>query len=180
MAKDFVYALRAIRKSPQFAVIAIVTLAIGIGANTAIFTLLNAIVLRPLPVPHPEQLIALRTTIPDSGNGDQPLSLRMFEEIGRQNRIFSHLFAYQAGGVTNFDAARSHHVAELASVSGDYYETLQVVPLRGRFIADSDVALNSGISPKVAVISFRAWRDWFNSSIRICFPTTAGSVAQHR
>ncbi|MBV8897884.1 MAG: hypothetical protein JO051_15335, partial [Acidobacteriaceae bacterium] len=95
-------AMRALSKNRGTTVIAICTLAVGIGANTAIFSLLNAVVLRSLPVPHPEQLVALATTIPDSVNGDQPFSLPMFNELRRRQQIFSELFAWEGGGINTF------------------------------------------------------------------------------
>jgi putative ABC transport system permease protein len=161
--KDLLFTLRRMRKSPAFTAIAILTLALGIGANTAIFNLLDAIVLRPLPIPHPEQLVALGTTIPDDVNGDQPFSLRMFEEISRQRQLFSQLFGYERSGITNFDAAGAHHAAELATVSGGYYPTLQISPFLGRFFNDGDVATDSGNSPAIAVISYRAWQAWYRA-----------------
>lgn len=163
LGKELVFALRRLRKSSGFAAVAILTLALGIGANTAIFNLLNAIVLRPLPIPHPEQLVALGTTIPDDVNGDQPFSLRMFEEISRQRQLFSQLFGYERYGITNFDAANAHHAAELANVSGGYYRTLRISPFLGRFFDEEDTALDNGNSPAVAVISYRVWQAWYHS-----------------
>jgi predicted permease len=169
--RELLLALRRMRKSPAFAIVAVLTLALGIGANAAIFNLLNAIVLRPLPVPHPEQLVALGTTIPDDVNGDQPFSLRMFEEIGKQRQLFSQLFAYERWGMTNFDTAGTHQVAELETVSGGYYRSMQISPFLGRFIQETEVALNSGDSPAIAVISYRAWRAWYHSD-----PAIVGKV----
>ena len=159
--RDIGSALRALRQTPGVTAIALLSLALGIGANTAIFSLLNAVVLRSLPVPQPEQLVALATTIPDSVNGDQPLSLQMFEELKRGQRVFSNVFAWRGGDISNFEGAGRHFTAALAAVSGEYYPAMRIAPAFGRFIANNDVALNSGSSNVVAVISYRAWRAWY-------------------
>ncbi|HKW99020.1 MAG TPA: hypothetical protein VJN43_14870 [Bryobacteraceae bacterium] len=88
------------RRSPAATLVAVLTLALAMGALTAIFSLLNAVVLRSLPVPHAEQLAGLATTIPDDVNGDQPISLPMFLELRRQNQVFSSLFAWTGGGIS--------------------------------------------------------------------------------
>ncbi len=137
------------------------TLALVIGANAAIFSLLNAVVLRPLPIPHPEQLADLTTRIADNLNGEDYLSFPMFEEFARHQTVFSKLFAWNGGGVSNLEANGAHFTASISSVSGDYYKTMGIAPLLGRFIEPSDVSLNSGISNAVAVISYRLWREWY-------------------
>lgn len=164
-------AFRSLRRRPGSSLIAVLTLALGIGADTTIFSLLNAIVLRPLPVPHPEELVGISTAIADDVNGNQPLSLPMFQEIARSHCGISDLFAWNAGGVSNFEAERRNFAAELAHVSGGYYKAMRISPLLGRFIEPSDVALPSGVSNAVAVISYRAWRSWFHSD-----PHIIGSV----
>jgi putative ABC transport system permease protein len=149
----------ALFKSPGATVVAIATLALGMGANTALFSLLNAVELRPLPVPKPYQLVAMGTRISDDLNGrDQPFSLQMFDEISRRQQVFSDLFAWSESGIDNFEADGQTFAAALASVSGTYYQTMGITPLLGRFIDPHDVALSSGTSNAVAVISYRVWR----------------------
>jgi putative ABC transport system permease protein len=164
-------AFRSLRRRPGSSFVAVLTLALGIGANTTIFSLLNAIVLRPLPVPHPEELVGVSTAIADDVNGNQPLSLAMFEEIARGEFGIVDVFAWNAGGVSNFEAQRRRFAADLASVSGGYYKAMRIAPLLGRFIEPSDLSLHSGVSNTVAVISYRAWRGWFHSD-----PHIIGSV----
>ncbi len=143
------------------------TLALGIGANTAIFSLLNAVVLRALPVPHPEQLVALATTIPDSVNGDQPFSLAMFKEMSRRQEVFSDLFGSGGGGINSFEVDGRYITASLAELSGTYYQAMRIAPLLGRFIQPGDISLGSGYSSQVAVISYRAWRNWYHGAPNI-------------
>jgi hypothetical protein len=159
--------IRALSKSPGVTAVAISTLALGIGANTAIFSLLNALVLRSLPVAHPEQLVALATTIADNVNGDEPFTLPMFDEMSRRQQVFSQLFTWNGGGINTFEADGRSFTAALAEVSGNYYAAMQITPLLGRCIEPSDVTLRSGRSNAVAVISFRAWRNWYHGDPNI-------------
>ncbi|HEX4230512.1 MAG TPA: ABC transporter permease [Bryobacteraceae bacterium] len=160
--------IQALLKSPGATVIAILTLALGMGANTALFSLLNAVELRPLPIPRPYQLTALATKISDDANGgDQPFSLQMFDEIRRRQQVFSDVFGWYSFGVSNFEADGRPFAAVLAAVSGTYYNTMGITPLLGRFIQPSDVAILSGTSNAVAVISYRAWREWYRGESNI-------------
>ncbi|MBV9157570.1 MAG: ABC transporter permease [Acidobacteriaceae bacterium] len=165
--QDVRIAARALSKRKATTGIAVCTLALAIGANTAIFSLLNAVVLRSLPVPHPEQLVALATTIADSANGDQPFSLVMFKEMSQRQKIFSDLFAYDGGGLKTFEVDGRLITAALAEVSGTYYRAMGIGPLLGRFIEEGDVSLGIGMSSGVAVISYRAWRGWYHGDAKI-------------
>ena len=146
---------------------AICTLALGIGANTAIFSLLNAVVLRSLPVPRPEQLVALATTIPDSAYQDQPFTLAMFNELSRQQEVFSGLFAWNAGSMGTFEVDGRFITTSFAQVSGTYYPAMQIAPLLGRYIEPRDVSPGNSPSSAVAVISYRAWRNWYHADANI-------------
>lgn len=165
--RDLRSALGALRRSPAATLVAVLTLALAMGALTAIFSLLNAVVLRSLPVPHAEQLAGLATTIPDNVNGDQSFTLPMFLELRRQNQVFSSLFAWTGGWISGFEADGGQYAAAAATVSGDYYRTMQIAPLLGRFIDDSDVALEAGTSRAVAVVSYRVWRRWYRGDPHI-------------
>lgn len=156
--RDIRLASSALLRRPGTTAVIILTLALGIGANSAIFSLLNAVVLRPLPVPHPEQLVGLATTIPDTVNGDEPFSLQMFQEMTRNQHALLDLFAWNGGSLSNAEVDGNRFTSALATVSGDYYKAMRIRPLLGRFISPSDVALESGTSSAVAVISFRLWR----------------------
>jgi len=159
--QDLRYGLRQLRKSPVFSAVAVVTLALGIGANTAIFTLLDQAIIRSLPVDHPEQLVRLRNTVEDPGHtnnygGDDKdfFSYPMYRDLREKNSVFSGLIANdeQTVGVEWND--RSELVtAEL--VSGNYFEVLGLQPAMGRLLLPSDDEPNS--SP-VVVLSFNYWK----------------------
>lgn len=155
-------AVRALLRDRATTVMALLTLALAIGANTAIFSLLNALVLRPLPVPHPEQLAVLGTTIPDSVNGNQPFSVPMFNELTRRQQVFSQLFIWNGLGSVQLEANGQYVTSAVAQVSGSYYQAMQIAPALGRFIDDRDVNLNGSPSSSVAVISYRAWQTWYH------------------
>jgi predicted permease len=172
---DVVYGLRMLAKSPGFTIIAVVTLALGIGANTAIFTVIEAALLRALPVAQPGQLVLL--TDPSThghsyGNeGAGPRSLleySEFEYLRDHNGVFSGIFAAdsrlpQVPVRLNFPNARSsaqNDTARVRLVSGDYFATLGIHAWRGRtFTVSVDRA--RGAAP-VAVISFAFWQRRFN------------------
>src|ERR1043166_8265018 len=89
--RDLRYAIRIMGRTPGFGAIAILSLGLGIGANVAAFTLINALLLRDLPVPHPEQLVDIGAKRTD---GHVPFSYPMFRELARGQRVFSGLFAW--------------------------------------------------------------------------------------
>ncbi len=167
LSRDTRLALVTLLRHPGTTTVSIFILALGIGANTAIFSLLNAVVLRPLPVPHPEQLVALATTSSDNVNGEEAFTLPMFEELTSNQKAFSDLFAWNGGGINNLEANGRHFTASLAVVSGAYYQAMRIAPLLGRFIERSDVSLDSGASKAVAVISYRIWRSWYRGDPNI-------------
>ena len=162
MTKDFRYAARMLARTPAVTVAAIVSLALGIGANTAIYSLINALLLRPLPVSDPHQLVALSTRGPDTQNFNDGLSVTMFEEIRRNQRVFSDLFAWAGGAMVNLEANGAVSPGVLDTVGGTYFATLGLRPTLGRFIGEEDVALVSGSSARVAVLSYRCWQERYN------------------
>src|SRR5436305_7092712 len=92
--QDFRYSLRTLRKSPVFLGVAVLSLALGVGANTAIFTLINQLILQPLPVKDPEQLVMLagRGKHYGGNNGPDRMSYPMYQEIRAKNQLFSGMF----------------------------------------------------------------------------------------
>src|SRR5580700_8220465 len=92
--RNFRYAARMLSKSPGFALVAIVTLALGIGANTAIFSVANALLLQPLPYAHPERLVLVYAAKPDSPGAYQPFSFPRATFIGEKSRAFSGFAAF--------------------------------------------------------------------------------------
>jgi len=155
------YALRMLAKSPGVTIVAVISLALGIGANTAIFSLINALILRPLPVRDPQQLVAIATVRPDSGNTS--LSLAMYQDIQKRQQVFSSMFAWSGGGMENLEANGVKYAAAINTVSGEYFSTLGVQPLLGRLISPDDLALDTGFPAPVAVIGYHCWRLRHNS-----------------
>jgi predicted permease len=154
------YSLRMLRKAPGFTAVAVLTLALGIGANTAIFTLLDALLYRELPVPHPEQLVQLQTVY---HNGRHVLlSLPMFQELQRNQKVFSGMLAWSGGGPTDVEVNGKLARNNVLYVSGGFYSELGQRPVLGRLIEPSDTNPNAPIS-RVAVISGGFWRTRFGS-----------------
>lgn len=152
LVQDIRYALRVLRKSPGFTAVAVLTLALGIGANTAIFSVIDAVLLSPLPYPKPQQLIAMR---PND-------SLANLIEIQRRNHSFS-----QGGGinVTAMDLTGAAEPVQIHAglVNAGFLETLGVPPMLGRILSpDEDV--KGG--PRNIVASYPFWRNFLNSSPR--------------
>jgi predicted permease len=152
VAGDLRYGARALRRSPAFATVAILSLGLGIGANTTIFTLLDAVVLRPLPVDRPERLVQITYARGDASGAyfTNPL----WEQIRDRQDVFRAAAAF---GETSFDLADGGEArrAEGAYVSGDYFATFAVSPAVGRLIArDDDHRGCAGI----AVLSHRFWQ----------------------
>ncbi len=155
------YALRQFRKSPLFTLIAVVTLAVGIGASTAIFTLLDQALLRSLPVSHPEQLVRLRYTGETPGHtnnygGDDKdfFSYPMYRDLRDQNSVFSGLLANDEKYVGVQWNDRSE-LAEAELVSGNYFEVLGLQPELGRLLLPSDDVVNGN---PVVVLSYNYWK----------------------
>ena len=172
MLQDLRYALRQLRKSPAFATVAVLTLALGIGANTAIFTLLDQALLRSLPVSHPEQLVRLRyegsntgTMAAFGGDDKDYFSYPMYRDLRDQNQVFSGMLAndeLQSVGV------QWHGHSELVQgelVSGNYFDVLGVRPAMGRLLLSADDAAQNG-NP-VVVLSFNYWKSSFGSDPRV-------------
>src|SRR5918995_6303070 len=97
-ARDVRYALRALRRAPAFTAIALLTLALGIGANTAIFSIVNGVILRPLDYPKPEQLMELTTEFPALGLTGNALSVQEYLEFRQINQSFAMMGAYRTIG----------------------------------------------------------------------------------
>ena len=131
--QDVRYALRAWRSSPAFAAIAILSLALGIGANTAIFSLIDAVILKTLPVSHPEQLVELVM----KSDGSNWFTNPIWEQVRDRQDVFSGAFAYSPNRL-NLAAGGEVRNASASWVSGDFFRTLGVNPLLGRTITAAD------------------------------------------
>jgi putative ABC transport system permease protein len=164
---DCCFALRQLRKSPGFTAVAVLTLALGIGANTAIFSLTDQILLRELAVPHPEQLLILRSPGPNHGhtwsdvdNGAQSFSYPMYKDLRERTTVFSGMLACREAAV-NVSGHGDTQAAHADLVSGNFFETLGVQPALGRLFT-----LNDETAPganTVAVLSYGYWSRKFGA-----------------
>lgn len=158
--QDALYGLRMLRKHPGFTAVAVMTLALGIGANTAIFSLLDAVMFRFLPVEKPEQLVLLARQSPRGNQAVGSFTNPIWEQIRDQQDVFSGVFAWSQ---SVFDLAQGGE-AQYASglwVSGDLFRTLGVVPAAGRLISASD---DQRGCTGVAVLSYTFWQDHFGGA----------------
>ena len=168
---DVRYGIRVLRKSPGFTTVVVAILALGIGANTAIFSLINFLMLRTLPVNDPQSLVILTWAakrLPDTKLGDYfwgvcpvtpdtacSFSYPLFQQIRAQQRVFSGIFGYlptRAAINVNGRVIR----ADGLYVTGDFFSTLGVRPALGRFLAPID---DSKTAMPAVVVSYRFWRD---------------------
>jgi predicted permease len=168
--QDLRYAIRTLAKSPGFAAIAVLTLALGIGANTAIFSLIDAVLLKTLPVKNPQQLVLMAwDTNKWPGHfgqtgGDSRLSFSYpaFEEFRAHNQSLSSVFAFVPLGFTPQNTTVSINgqpsLADGMMVTGNYFSGLGVTPLLGRAINDADEPAGAA---RVAVISYAYWTRQF-------------------
>jgi len=159
--QDLRYGARMLAKSPGFALIAILTLALGIGANTAIFSVVNGVLLNPLPFPHPEQMVSLFTEMPNFKNGS--ISYPNFEDWRRMNRAFSSMAAYRS---TGFDLTGHGEPERLHGemISAGFFELLGVNPLLGRTFSDDEDRI--GANPTV-MITEGLWKRRYGSDPNI-------------
>jgi putative ABC transport system permease protein len=161
LLQDLRFALRMLRKSPGFTAVAVLTLALGIGANTAAFSLIDAVMLRTLPVNRPDELLQLERQDPRHADvGSPDFSNPLWEQVRDQQNVFSGVFAWAN---ERFDLARGGTVqpAEGSFVSGDFFTTLGLRPVVGRLIAGSDDYRGC---PPVAVLSYGFWQDHYGGA----------------
>jgi putative ABC transport system permease protein len=167
LLQDIRYALRMLARSPGFTAIAVVTLALGIGANTAIFSFTYQVLLRSLPVPNPQQLVVLRSPGPTPGhvwcdidNCAQSFSYPMYKELRERSTVFTGLLGSRDVDVN----VAGHGTTQTAGgelVTGNYFETLEVQPALGRMFSASDETA-PGANP-VAVLSYAYWTRQFGA-----------------
>src|ERR1041385_4535233 len=155
MIADIRYAIRILAKSPAFTFIAVLTLALAIGANTAIFSVVNAVLLRPLPYPHAEQLVQVFGTQPTLT--EAPTSPANFLEWRSENQVFTHIATYVGQGFNLTGTDKPERVIG-ARVSGDMFQLLGVQPALGRdFTAEED---REG-ADRVVILSYEFWQHRF-------------------
>src|SRR3954470_2233595 len=154
---DMRYALRLLRNRPAFTLVAVLTLALGIGANAAIFSLTDEVLLQSLPVSNPQQLVAIATVDPKTGFINS-FSYPMYKDLRDKNEVLSGLLARAGTSMSmSYDGRNDRVDGEL--VSGNYYEVLGVRAWAGRLFTQND-DLTPGAHP-VAVLSYHFWESRF-------------------
>src|SRR5438874_4534704 len=164
LTADLSYATRSLRSAPVFAVVAILSLALGIGANTAIFSIINAVMLKSLPVRHPEELVSIVLN-----KNENVFTNPLWEAIRDRQDMFSGIFAF---GSANFNLTNGGEARRVDGnwVSGDYFATLGVRPIAGRLIARADDYRGC---PGVAVLSNGFWQSRYSGDADIIGKTIA-------
>jgi predicted permease len=155
--RDLRYALRGLGRSPAFTAIAVLTLALGIGANTAIFSVVNAVLLRPLAYSEPEQLVSLRARLVGRGRNDLPMSQPEYQDLRREVPALREIAAVWPINI-NLTGLGEPERIQAAVVSSNYFSLLGVAPALGRDFTKADDAGKIGY---VALISDDLWRHRF-------------------
>jgi predicted permease len=174
---DLRYSLRQLRKTPGFAVVCILTLALGIGANTAVFTVMNAVLLKSLPVADPERVVYLRTTHSPRNtgtiNGTETFSYPVYDTLRRRKGPLAEVMAYvplSTGKVSvKIGSGTAPEQAEGEMVSGNYFSGLGVTMARGRGFTDEDESNHAAY----AVVSYGSWKGRLASSQDVLGKTIA-------
>ncbi|HTU35841.1 MAG TPA: ABC transporter permease [Candidatus Acidoferrum sp.] len=161
--QDVRYGARMLRKSPGFTTVAVLTLAVSIGANTAIFSVVYAVLLKPLPYAHPNQLVVISDSNPQKGIRNGGTSYQDFRELRDENQVFSNI-----GGFTGHDLTLTGHgdpfQVDTAGTTAALLAAMGVKPLLGRIFLPEDGKL--GAAP-VVILSENLWRDRFGADPRV-------------
>ena len=163
---DARFALRTLTRNPVLSGAAILTLALGIGANTAIFSVVNAVILRPLPFPHADRLVMLSEDNPEKGWHRETAAPANYVDWKERVHAFADVAAYEPGGGATLTGVGEPQRIRLRGVTGNYFTVLGVRPALGRVLAPEETWTSA---TPVAVISDRMWRDGFGAD-----PATVG------
>src|SRR5712691_6634969 len=160
--KDVRYGIRSLLKRPGFTAVAVITLALGIGANTAIFSLVNTVLLRPLPVDHPEQVVSV--AVRGKGDSINAFSHPNYLDFRDRNQVFSGLLLYRFVPLSLSRAGTNERVWSY-EVSGNYFDVLGVKAIKGRtFLPEED---RTRLSHPVAVVSYGCWQRRFGGDTNL-------------
>ncbi len=161
LIQDLRFGLRMLRRSPGFTAVAVLTLALGIGATAAIFSFVNAVLLKPLPYPHPERIVSVWEKNP--GGGSNFISTLNFRDWEQQNRCFQFLSAIARDTVT-LTGSGSPEELNVHRVSASYFKVLGVGATLGRTFADSEHEVGNDLE---VVLSNRVWRSRFGGDPKV-------------
>src|SRR5687767_6362313 len=161
LLQDVRFALRSLRRSPGFTFVAALTLALSIGGNSALFSLLNAVVFRTLPVPDPDRLVAI-SVVDDKGQTQPLIYLSTFEAVRARQRVFETMALYSGGGLLATTVRGPLVDGAVESATPEFHAMLGVRPLAGRLLSASDTPPDGEAAP-VVVIGSRFSRQHFDS-----------------
>src|SRR5690349_16703716 len=169
LRQDLKYVLLILLNQPGFTLVAVITLALGIGANTAIFSLVNSILLRPLPFREPDQIVRMLQASPKLGLTSWGVSQADFAAYREQNRSFESIAIYNTNA-TNLTGAGEPERLPIATVTADFFKVFGVNPLLGRtFVAGEDEKGRN----QVCVISHAFWQRRFGGD-----PNVVGQIGR--
>jgi putative ABC transport system permease protein len=159
--RDILFAVRSLRKAPGFTVVAILVIAVGIGANTAVFSVINTVLLKPLTYPDPSSLVQVINTGDDT---DTFASVPKFNIWQQQKAIFQHIAAHDTGGA-GLNLTGNDHPEQVQGVhvSADYFATLGATVMAGRTFTASEDSPHGG---NVVVLSYGLWKRRWRSKHR--------------
>lgn len=163
MIQDLRYGIRMLLKRPWFTCTVVLTLALGIGANTALFSIINALLLRPLPLPQPEQVVQVWEVSRQSGNLKFPVALPNMVDWRAQSSSLAHIAAYSSTGL-NLTVGDQPEYVSVLSVTPEYFKVIGVTPAMGRDLREED-GLPS--APRTAVLSHGFWQQRFGANPQI-------------
>ena len=160
LVQDVRHAFRQLSKSPTFATTALLTLAVGIGANVVVFGVVNALLLNPFPIPHPEQVYSVQQRAAEAVNSSYPVYL----DLRDRGTVFSGLAATRVARI-GLEASNVAQPVWGYEVTGNYFDTLGVRPVLGRFLSASDEYGDH--ANEVVVLSYGAWKARFDGDQKI-------------
>ena len=157
LLRDLGFSARMLRRNPGFAAVAVLTLGLGIGVNTAIFSVVNAVILRPLPFPDPARLVLIWATNTESGDTEDVATYPDFADWRARSRSFEQMAAFTTRGMTIAGGDQTELVRAVQATPG-FFETLGVAPALGRTFRPEE---NEPGAAQVAVLSDGGWKQFF-------------------
>lgn len=160
LLQDIKYGIRSLRRAPGFTFVAILSLAIGIGANTAIFSVINAVLLNPLPFASPERLVALGQTSLENRSDLSNFSFRNFADLRDQNKAFEQLAVYYNNSVTLTGQGEAQRLRVTVATT-DLFPLLRASPMLGRVFLPGEDNPGGGSVGRPAILSWDSWQRYF-------------------
>lgn len=162
LLRDVSFSARLLRKSPGFTAVALLTLALGVGATTSVFSLINGLLLRPLPVPRADELAVLRYERTDDERASYSFCAPMVRALEKRTDFAQMMAVF--GTKLQVRNGQGNEEVHGALVSGKYFDVLKTAPLLGRYLTAEDDREGGGANGFGVVLSYRFWRSWFNGA----------------